>query len=204
VQIEYLVAPQQVLGKSQVEGIELVRMELGEFDAGGRRRPVPVAGSEFVLPVDTVIAAIGQAPDLSYLSPGELETSRRGTLVVNRQLAAARPGVFAGGDVVRGPATVIWAIADGQAAAEGIDRYLCPPLPAEAEAEDEWQEPAPAPAPAPLAEAEEEEAEEKPRVAVPKLEAAKRHCNFLEVELGYTAAMAREEAGRCLRCNRTS
>ncbi len=202
VRIQYLVAPVRVVGNGRVSGIELQQMALAEFDSGGRRRPTAVEGSEHILKADTIICAIGQAPDLSGLNGDELATTRRGTLAVNRSLGTSRPGVFAGGDAVRGPATVIWAIADGEAAARAIDEYLCPPQPAATD-EDEWEEPKAAAAVAEPLEEEEEEVQEKPRVAMPVVAAGKRRTCFMEVECGYTEAMALEEAGRCLRCNRT-
>jgi len=207
VRLEFLVAPQQVVGQGQVEGIELVRMALGEFDASGRRRPEPLAGSEYTMPVDTVIAAIGQAPELDYLQDGEVAQSERGALAVNLATATSRPGVFGGGDAVRGPATVIWAIADGERAAQAIDSYLCPPAQAAVDEEDEWREQMAAAlvsAKPSAPEDEEEDVQEKPRVAMRTLGVARRQCNFLEVELGFSEAMAREEAGRCLRCDRGS
>src|SRR5690606_15653543 len=104
-------------------------MELGEPDASGRRRPVPVPGSEFMLDVDTVIPAIGQAPEVEFMGSGEgaerIGVTRRGTLDADPATLATRlPGVFAGGDAVSGPATAIEAIAAGKRAAAGIDRYL--------------------------------------------------------------------------------
>ncbi|MDY6826650.1 MAG: FAD-dependent oxidoreductase [Bacillota bacterium] len=112
--------------KGCVNGLECIRMQLGELDASGRRRPVPMDGSEFKLPVDTVIPAIGQIADLSFVdSESGLKISERGTLVVDREtMATPVPGIFAGGDVVLGARTVIEAIASANRAAEAIDSYL--------------------------------------------------------------------------------
>lgn len=109
-----------------VSGMECIRMKLGEPDASGRRRPVPVEGSEFILEVDTVIPAIGQVADYCYMTPEcGLEVSKSNTLTVDPEtMATATPGIFAGGDVVLGARTVIEAIASANRAAEAIDSYI--------------------------------------------------------------------------------
>ncbi|MFC1593282.1 FAD-dependent oxidoreductase, partial [Candidatus Omnitrophota bacterium] len=127
IDIQYLVAPAEVLtGNGEVTGVRCIRMKLGEPDASGRRRPVPVNGSEFDVELDMVIPAIGQTPDLSFLGEGSgIETTRQGTLLANPEtLGTSRVGVFAGGDAVTGPAIAIDAIAAGQKAAVAIDKYL--------------------------------------------------------------------------------
>lgn len=108
-----------------VRALECVRMELGQPDERGRRRPVPIADSEFELPVDTVIMAIGTSPNplLKRATPA-LATSTKGGIVTNAEGATSIPGVFAGGDAVTGAATVISAMGAGKAAAAAIDRYL--------------------------------------------------------------------------------
>ena len=100
-------------------------MDLGEPDESGRRRPVEVAGSEFEIPTDTVIMALGTSPNplIARTTPG-LETTRRGGLVADEAGATTRPGVFAGGDAVTGAATVILAMGAGRKAAAAIDEYL--------------------------------------------------------------------------------
>jgi heterodisulfide reductase subunit A len=124
VTIHILAAPVRIRSKDgQLTGIECIRMELGEPDASGRRRPIPIKGSEFIMEVDNVIIAIGQAVDKTALPP-ELEYTGLGTLVVDPiTLQTNIEGVFAGGDVVSGPADVIAAIATGKEAAESIDKY---------------------------------------------------------------------------------
>lgn len=109
-----------------VSGMECIKMELGEPDASGRRRPVPLDGSEFILSADTVIPAIGQVADFCYLNEGcGMDVTKWGTLVVDEEtMAAATPGIFAGGDAVLGARTVIEAIATANRAAEAIDNYL--------------------------------------------------------------------------------
>ena len=109
-----------------VKGMECIKMELGEPDASGRRRPVPIEGSEFVMDVDTVIIAIGQTPNpLIQRTTEGLETTKWGTIIVNEETGAAtKEGVYAGGDVVSGAATVISAMGAGKTAARGIHEYI--------------------------------------------------------------------------------
>ncbi|NIR86287.1 FAD-dependent oxidoreductase, partial [Candidatus Bathyarchaeota archaeon] len=125
VKIQFLVAPKKILGKDgRLVGIECIRMELGEPDESGRRRPVPIEGSEFTIQLDTMILAIGESPDPFFLPKG-IEVTRQNTITVDPiTLETSRPGIFAGGDVVSGPATVIEAIVAGRKAASSIDNYL--------------------------------------------------------------------------------
>lgn len=123
----FLTNPTKIIARDgRVVGLELIRMELGEPDASGRRRPVPISGSEYTMDVDVVIPAIGQTTDLSVLgSSGGVKSTRRGTIEVNQAtLATSEEGVFAGGDCVTGPATLVEALAAGNRAAHVIDRYL--------------------------------------------------------------------------------
>lgn len=127
VKISYLAAPVRILGENgRVTGMECVRMELGKLDASGRRRPVPVEGSEFLVEADVIIPSISQRPDISFLSEDHgLEISRWESFVVNSATGATNvPGIFAGGDDVTGPSTVIEAVAAGHTAATGIAEYL--------------------------------------------------------------------------------
>jgi NADPH-dependent glutamate synthase beta subunit-like oxidoreductase len=125
VAIHFLASPLRVLSADgkRAAGVEFVRNELGEMDESGRRRPLPVPGSQFSVEADTVIAAIGQSPDLSFVDEGL--SVRRGFLCVDAEtMQTSSPGVFAGGDCLRGPRTIVEAIADGKRAAAGIHRYL--------------------------------------------------------------------------------
>ncbi len=127
IRFEYLTAPVEVVGDENgwVKGLRCVRMELGEPDASGRRRPVPVAGSEFVLECEMVVVAIGtRANPLLTASEPDLTVNQWGYLEVDDTGMTSVPGVFAGGDIVRGAATVILAMGDGKRAAAAIDRYL--------------------------------------------------------------------------------
>ncbi|MGC9530005.1 MAG: NADPH-dependent glutamate synthase [Candidatus Bipolaricaulaceae bacterium] len=126
VEFNFLVNPVQFLGEDgRLQAAECIRMELGPPDDSGRRRPIPVEGSQFVRRVDTVVIAIGNQPHplVPRTTPG-LEVSRRGTIVADPSGATSRAGVFAGGDIVTGAATVISAMGAGKQAAAAIDRYL--------------------------------------------------------------------------------
>ena len=124
VNIKFMAAPVKIVGKDgKVIGLECVEMELGEPDESGRRRPIPKEGSEFFMEADTVIAAIGQYPDFSFL-PDEIKRTKWGIIVDDKTAATSMPGVFAGGDAVTGPSIVIEAVAWGRRAAHAIDAYL--------------------------------------------------------------------------------
>jgi len=122
-----LINPIRIIGNEDgwVTGIELVRMKLGEMDNSGRPRPVPIIGSEFVMELDTVIEAIGTQPNRLFLNKAlELETTRWDTIKVDDHLMTNIEGVYAGGDAIRGTATVILALGDGRKAAKSINQYL--------------------------------------------------------------------------------
>ena len=124
---DLLTNPVEVLGdeKGWVRALRCIRMELGEPDESGRRSPVPIPGSEFEIPTDTVIMALGTSPNPLIAKTTEgLETTRRGCLVAGEDGATTRPGIFAGGDAVSGAATVILAMGAGRKAAKAIDEYL--------------------------------------------------------------------------------
>jgi glutamate synthase (NADPH/NADH) small chain len=128
IDFRWLSAPLEIYGNAEgfVTGMRIQRMELGEPDASGRRRPVPVTGSEYDIEVDTVIIAIGQGPNplATRATPG-LELNRHGCIVVNKEtMESSIPGVFAGGDIVTGAATVILAMGAGKQAARGIHDWL--------------------------------------------------------------------------------
>ena len=122
-----LTNPTEILGSAdgRVSGMKCIKMELGEPDASGRRRPIPVEGSEFVLDVDTVIMSLGTSPNplIRSTTPG-LETNKKGCLVVNEECMTTRDQVYAGGDAVTGAATVILAMGAGKKAAAAIDRAM--------------------------------------------------------------------------------
>ena len=128
VKLHLLTSPVRIIGNQDgwVEALECVRYELGEPDESGRRSPVKIQGSEYTIPMDTVIMAIGNSPNplISKTTP-DLQTERHGVLAVDPETGATtRQGVFAGGDIVTGAATVISAMGAGKRAAVAIDRYL--------------------------------------------------------------------------------
>lgn len=127
VEFEFLVTPKEVVvdENGHVAGLKCTRNELGAPDEKGRRRPVEIPGSEFVLPVDTIIVAIGQKPNpiIAKTTP-ELKTTERGVLALDEEGKTTMPGVYAGGDIIRGGATVLLAMKDGIEAAGRINQYL--------------------------------------------------------------------------------
>lgn len=124
VRFEWLTAPKIFTGTSSVDGITAVRMRLGPPDETGRKRPEPLYGSDFSLPAQMIILALGfEAEDTRCFAAQELAVTATGTLQTNRTQTSLT-GVFAGGDVVRGPSLAVWAIRDGLDASRAIDRYL--------------------------------------------------------------------------------
>jgi glutamate synthase (NADPH/NADH) small chain len=127
IEFEFLVSPLEILGDDQgwVRAVKLLRMELGDPDDSGRRRPVPVAGSEYELECQIAVVALGTVanPLLTNATPA-IALNKWGNIVVDETHATSMPGVFAGGDIVRGGATVILAMGDGKVAARAIDEYL--------------------------------------------------------------------------------
>ena len=197
VKIHYLVAPVKILGKdNKIIGLECIKMRLGEPDDSGRRKPIPIEGSEFVIDADIVIPAISQKPDLSFLPRNhDFEISKWDTFEVDPYtFATNKPGFFAGGDAVTGAKTVIDAMAAGHRAAKSIDRYLSGKDLKEDISEGGFGE----------RELElsfvDTMIERKKCVQLPKLSLQKRRGNFNEVELSLTEEQAIEEAKRCLRC----
>jgi len=188
VKIEFLAAPSRVISRNGMVELECLRMRLGAVDASGRPAPEPIEGSEFVMSFDNIIAAVGQRPEIP--SQFNLTLGRGNTIGVNPDtLATSMDGVFAGGDVKSGPASVIEAIADGRQAAISIDRHLG--------GKGEIDEV--------LAPSEEVttlwEVEEGGRTEEPALPVANRLKGFSLVELGLDDKMAIREAKRCLRCD---
>jgi len=207
IKIIFLANPTKILGSNRVEKIECVRMELGPPDETGRRRPVPVPGSEFVIDVDMVIPAIGQASDLEFLEGSGIDTPKGRWIDTSKDGRTAVDGVFAGGDAATGAATVIEAIAAGKRAALSINEYLGGEKRADFRVESEIDF---------LEEYETREKlnltkhyfalkdfmEHKERGVMPELQVEERITNFNEVELGYDEATAVEEANRCLSCRK--
>ncbi len=190
VKIEFLTNPSKIAKTNGHLTMSCLRMKLGDIDDSGRRRPEVIDGSDFETEYDTIIAAVGQAP---LLPEGmEVAKNKNGTLRVDSDtLATNLDGVFAGGDVVSGPASVIEAIAAGRQAAESIDKYL-----GGKGLIDERLAPPEEAKPFQL-----DEGGEARRPESQTVEVAHRLKNFNIVELGYTPEAATREAGRCLRCD---
>lgn len=203
IKFTFLAAPIRAVvdEKNRVKGVECVRMELGEPDASGRRRPVPIEGSNYTIEIDWLIAAIGQKPDLEFTAKDSklvnIKTSRWGTLEIKPDVMETNiPGVFAGGDVVLGPATAIEAIADGRKAAIAIHKYMTgekleyvkkPFL----SRKENLRPPAP------------EDFQDLPKIKrekMPVRDPEERKHSWEEIELGYTPEQAYQEALRCLEC----
>ncbi len=198
VAFSFLTIPKEVQGvDGKLTGLVCLRAQLGEPDQRGRRRPVPVENSDHVLAVDAVISAIGQTVETEGLLPlEELKWSRRQTIMANNiTMETSIPAVFAAGDAVSGPATVVEAIGGGKRAAEAIDRCLrgipqpkMPPVPTR-RARLACQE---VPATTKMI---------LKRPSMPLLGTDRRRITFQQVELGYAENAVREEARRCLRCD---
>ncbi len=193
VKIEFLAAPKKVFSKNGAVTLENIRMKLGAPDASGRPRPEPIEGSEFKVDVDSVIAAIGQRPDVP--KQFELETGRGNIIVADPDtMATAKEHVFSAGDAVTGPASVVEAVRTGKQAAISIDKSLGGKgvLPIdEIKVKD-------------LTSRRtfiERQAEENKRVEMPSLSVEDRLKGFDEVELGLTEEMAIVEGRRCWRCD---
>ncbi len=192
VRFHFLASPTRIVGKDgEVVGIECIKNVLGPPDESGRQRPVPIEGSEFVVTVDSVLLGIGEMPDISFL-PREVEVARGNKIVVDEVTFETKmPGIFAGGDSVTGPASVIEAIAAGKKAAISIDRYIrgvdLKAGRVEEIPELTWI-------------SKSCELRKKPRQRMSCLEPNERIGCFAEVELGLTPDVGVVEAHRCLSC----
>ncbi|GCE21355.1 FAD-dependent oxidoreductase [Dictyobacter kobayashii] len=202
IELQELVAPVQLLGEAgKLTGVRCQRMRLTEPDAQGRRRPEPVLGTEFDIAVDTVLVAIGEAPDPSFLPDGtSVGVTTWGGLMINPvTLATGALGVFAAGDVTSGPTDIIHAAAHGRKAARSIHAYLrklSPTAIAELPA-DEFQTPSTLPLDGQIT----LDLRPSPRVIMPLRNKQAAHDRTLEFAKGFTEGQARHEAGRCLRCD---
>jgi len=197
VRIDYLVAPTEVISENgKMKAVRMIRMRLGERDASGRRSPLPVEGSEFVMELDSLLPAISQDPDLSFLSEGDgIKTSRWKAVDVDGEtFMTGKKGVFACGDAVTGPADVTTAMADAEIAAESIHQYLRGEV-----FTRNYRPVIPSVVVEPLKLEEEMALVSRPKM--PKLPPGQRRLSFDEVELGYSQEAAMEEAKRCLRCD---
>jgi NADH-quinone oxidoreductase subunit F len=200
IRFHMLTNPTRIVGDGHVSGVECLRYELGDFDRSGRRRPVPIPGSEFVLGLDVLVPAIGQEPDLRCLDPDVdactacgMDIKRDSTMVVDRGLSTTRKGVFAAGDVVLGPATVIEAVAQGNQVALSVDHFLrtgSSDLPVMRPGYEAIEQ---------LYDLDEYADAQRPELLHMPVE--QRRGNFEEVDLCLPGETIREECKRCLRCD---
>ncbi|HVN33023.1 MAG TPA: FAD-dependent oxidoreductase [Thermoanaerobaculaceae bacterium] len=212
VKIDLLVAPTRVIkNDGRIGALECIRMELGEPDASGRRSPKPIRGSEFQVPCDFAIAAIGQNTTISDLLNGSvpnflpfgetLNLTRWQTVQVNdKTFETSVEGVFSGGDLVTGAATAVEAIAAGRKAAHAIDRYIAT---GKAEAEP-FQFVSRKDTFAKVTQVDLKSTEKIPHRLMPLIPPDERRGKFTEVELGYTLDDVQSEAIRCLECGCTA
>jgi len=202
IQFHFLTNPVRITGKEHMDAIECVRMELGEPDASGRRRPVEVKGSEFIIAADTIIMAIGQETDTACIGPAsEIQSTKWSTFSINETTFQTNiVNVFAGGDAVRGPSTVVECVGDGRRAAIQIDKFLRnqeitkipdiysvrrgTSLQALRPFEEEWKKRFPT----------------EPCAVMPTLKPLERNSSFAECETGLSEEVLNKEAKRCLAC----
>lgn len=193
IQFHFLANPIETLGDGHVTGLVVQRQRLGEFDAGGRRRPVPIEGDTFILPIDMLIPAIGQTTDTSWMQQAGVKATRSSTFEVGDAYQTSRGGVFACGDAVSGPATVIEAVSQGNLVAVAVDTWL---------KTAEYQRPRYETPRIDIAQYFDlEEYANARRPEVPELALSDRRGSFREVELGFDERTVQEEAKRCLRCD---
>lgn len=192
VEIHELATPLRLVHKGgALSGIECQQMKLGERDESGRPRPVPIEGETFELPCSSVIACVSQSPALDYLDKEPVARHRWGTIKVNEKtMATSMQGVYAAGDVVRGPSTIIQAIADGRCAASGILGTAGMPQPTMRPSSRQTD----------TVELRQRRANRAPRVELPELPLDKRR-SFQQVEAPLDEADAQSEATRCLLCD---
>jgi len=197
VKIETFVQPVKIDARNgHLADIKCIRNKLGDIDSSGRRKPIPIPDSEFTINLDTLIVAIGEHPDSECLASMALELDKSGRLrTCAKTLCTNRKGVFAGGDLVTGPNTVVDAIAAGKKAAEVINRYLRGEEligPPKVKLPKVFIKPAAV---------SDDEYEEVTRAEPPTLPAKSRKKSFAEVELPLSVEQATREARRCLRCD---
>ncbi|MFZ2517850.1 MAG: FAD-dependent oxidoreductase, partial [Anaerolineae bacterium] len=197
VQFHFLVNPVSVLGDGQVTGVCLRPQRLAEFDEGGRRRPKAIEGADFDLALDMLVPAIGQTTDFDWIPAGDasVQTNWNSVLKTDDAFQTTRPGVFACGDAVSGPATVVGAVAQGNQVAQVVDHWLqtgqaVRPI-IQAKRHDFAQT------------VNLDDYTDAERPLIPLIPVARRLQGdaFQEVETGFDLATAQAEAARCLRCD---
>jgi NADH-quinone oxidoreductase subunit F len=196
IEVEFLTSPVRIVADGGgLAGCEFNRMELGELDESGRRRPVPIAGSEFTVELDSLIVAIGERPESQFMSEYGVELTKWKTVVADSEtLKTKRDGLFAGGDLVLGPSTVVEACAHGKISAQSIHLYL-----SDKEITRTYGVTRPSTYVEPV-ELSDEELSVTSRGEMRRLPIGERRSGLGEVELGYEKTAAVREARRCLRC----
>lgn len=193
VNFQFLASPLEVISKDEKVSLKCIRTELADPDSSGRRRPIPIHGSEFTFEVDTIIPAIGQIPDLSSIKEMGIETTSYGTIKVDPlTLETSRKGVFAGGDAVSGPWIAIEAVAAGKEGAISIDRFLRGLDLREGRSRPSTEKA--------QFKAIYKGQKRSPRERMEKISLEDRQKGFLEVKKGFTEEQAIREALRCLNC----
>jgi len=198
VEMLFLMAPNKIEKIGSKKALHCIKMQLGEPDRSGRRRPVPIEGSEEIIEVDTVIGAIGQSTNTQFLyNDLPVKLNKWGDIEVNgRTFQTSESNVFAGGDCVTGPATVIQAVAAGRHAADAMDHFMMKGYAKEYHIDYSCSRGS-------MEDLPKWEFEVMPKVvraAMPAISIEARKNNFTEVELGYDEPSARAEAARCLKC----
>ncbi len=202
VEMLFLKAPTKITESSGHKQLHCIEMTLGQPDRSGRRRPVPLEGSEFIIEADTIIGAIGQSTNTQFLyNDMPVKLNKWGDIDINgKTFQTSESNIFAGGDCVTGPATVIQAVAAGRHGADAMDEYLVKGYVKEGSVDYSCSRGS-------LEDLPRWEFMVYPRfkrAVMPELEIEARRNNFLEVEKGLTESMAKTEAQRCLRCGCTS
>ena len=194
VRFHVLVNPTEVLGDANVTGLKLQQQRLADFDDSARRKPIAIGSESYVLNVEVVIPAIGQVPDVRCLTPeASVRVGRGDVLAVGEALETSRSGVFAAGDAVNGPATIVEAVAQGNLAAIAVDHWI---------GTGKVEKPQFITPRADVGQVVSlDDYAQARRPANRKLHVRERDGTFREVELGMEQAQAMEEAKRCLRCD---
>ncbi|HUX71217.1 MAG TPA: NAD(P)-binding protein, partial [Cellulomonadaceae bacterium] len=198
VEMVFLTSPERITSEGESKQLHCLRMELGEPDRSGRRRPLPIDGSDFVIECDTIIGAIGQSTDTGFLyNDLPVRLNKWGDIDIDgNTMQSSETKIFAGGDCVTGPATVIQAVAAGRRAAAAIDEFVMRGYVRPSQEDYSCSRGS-------LEDLPRDEFEQIPRLArahLGELEPADRVHSFVEVESGLTEAEARAEAARCLKC----
>jgi len=200
IKIDFLTAPKRIISDNgKLKACEFIKMKLGERDDSGRRKPVPIKVSEFTVELDSLIVSISESPDITLLKKERLEFSKWDTILTDLEtLHTTRPGVFAGGDLITGPSTVVDAAASGKIASESIDQFLSGK---DVKRTYKITRPSIYIEPLVLSDEELEVILSSKRQKKLYLSPQDRKYNFNEIAQSLTEEQAVKEAKRCLRCD---